>query len=96
MDGNLEEKDEIIRKMACCCCMPLDNKKKGLCELFKARGTGLKDALRSQPSFPSPPFPPLVNPFTPAGLKKRKKEKRLKRRGSWSFTRRKLLLSNRR
>ena len=86
MDGNLEEKDE----------MPLDNKKKGLCELFKARGTGLKDASRSQPSLPSPPLPPSVNPFTPAGLKKRKKEKRLKRRGSWSLTRRKLLLSNRR
>ena len=86
MDGNLEEKDE----------MPLDNKKKGLCELFKARGTRLKDASRSQPSLPSPPLPPSVNPFTPAGLKKRKKEKRLKRRGSWFLTRRKHLLSNRR
>ena len=37
VDGNLEEKGEML----------LDNKKKGLCELLKARGMGPTDASRS-------------------------------------------------
>ena len=35
VDSSLKEDDE----------MPLDNRKKGLCELFKARGSAPKDTL---------------------------------------------------
>ena len=66
VDSSLEEEDE----------MSLDNRKKGLRELLKARGSVPKDASGPQSPLPLPPFPPpLVNPFGPNNLKKRKKEK---------------------
>ena len=58
--------------------MPLDNRKKGLRELLRARGLAPKVASRSQPPLPPPPPPPpSINPFAPANLKKRKKEKEI-------------------
>lgn len=64
MNSNSVEEDE----------MSLDNKKKGLRVLLKDRGSGPKDALRSQPLPTLPPHPPPVNVFPPADLKKRKKD----------------------
>ena len=66
--------------------MPLDNKKKGLRELLtgRAKGSAPKDASRSQLplALPSPPPPsPSVNPFAPANLKKRKKDKEVVKEG---------------
>ena len=62
--------------------MPLDNRKKGLHELLKARGSVPKDASGPQPPLPLPPFPPPpVNPFAPTNLKKRKKEKEVAEEG---------------
>ena len=58
--------------------MPLDNRKKDLRELLKARGSTPKDASRSQP--PLPP-PSLVNPFALTNLKKKKKEKEVAKKG---------------
>ena len=72
VDSSLEEEDE----------MPLDNRKKGLRELLKARGSVPKDASGPQPPLPFPPFPPsLVNPFAPTNLKKRKKENEVAEEG---------------
>ena len=54
------------------------NKKRGLRELLadRAKGSAPKDASGSQPPFPfSHPPPPLINPFAPANLKKKKKKK---------------------
>lgn len=63
--------------------MPLEWKK-GLRELLagKVKGSVPKDALGSQPlpTLPPPP-PPLVNPFAPANLKKRKKGKEVANKG---------------
>lgn len=55
--------------------MLLDNKKKGLRDLLKARGLGSKDASGSQPPHMPPPPPPPINVFASAGLKKRNKDK---------------------
>ena len=61
------------------------NKKRGLRELVadKAKGSAPKDASGSQPPLPfSPPSPPpLVNPFAPANLKKKKKKKGVAKEG---------------
>lgn len=63
VDSSSEEEDEML----------LNNRKKGLHELLKVRGSGPKDASRSQPPFPPPSHPsPSVNPFAPANLKKEK------------------------
>ena len=72
IDGSLEEEDK----------MPLDNRKKGLHELFKAKGSMPKDASGSQPPLHHPPLPyPSVDPFAPANLKKRKKKKKMANEG---------------
>lgn len=59
-------------------------KKKGLHELLtgKAKGSAPKVSSMSQlpPVLPSPPFP-SVNPFAPANLKKRKKDKEVAEEG---------------
>ena len=60
--------------------MPLE-RKRGLCELLMGRAKGLapKDASGSQ--LP-PPLPSLsINPFAPANLKKRKKDKKVVEEG---------------
>lgn len=51
------------------------DRKRALCELFASKGKGSapKDASGSQP--PLPPPSPLVNPFAPTNLKKKRKEK---------------------
>lgn len=61
--------------------MPLDNRKKGLCELLKARRSMPKDASGFQPPFPPPPPPSSVNPVSPTNLNKRKKEKEVVEEG---------------
>ena len=75
VDNSLEEeKDEI----------PLNNKKKGLCQLLasRAKRSTPKDALGSPPLPPPPPSPALlVNPFAPANLKKRNKDKEVAEKG---------------
>ena len=67
IDSESEEKDE----------MPLDNKKKGLHDLLKARGAGPKDASRSQlpPTLPLPPPLSTVGLLPNSNLKKKRKEK---------------------
>ncbi|KAF3953317.1 hypothetical protein CMV_021226 [Castanea mollissima] len=55
--------------------MPLNNKKKGLCDLLKARGLCPKGASGSQPLTSLPLPSPPINVFALAGLKKRKKDK---------------------
>ena len=66
--SDLEEEEEEIISL---------ERKKGLPKLLagRAKGSTPKDTSRSQlpPALPSP-HPPLVNPFTPANLKKRKND----------------------
>ena len=61
--------------------MPLERKKgASLCELLagRSKGSTSKDALSSQVPPPLSPPPPLASPFTPANLRKRKKDKEVK------------------
>lgn len=61
--------------------MPLE-RKKGLRELLTGKAKGLvpKDASGSH-LLPPPPPPPSANPFAPANLKKRKKDKEVVKEG---------------
>ena len=60
----------------------LQDRKKGLCKLLanKAKGSVPKDASRPKRP-PFSPLPPTVNPFMPANLKKRKKDKEVVEKG---------------
>lgn len=58
--------------------MPLE-RKRGLYELLMGRAKGLAPKDASGSHLPPPPL--LVNPFTPANLKKRKKDKKVVEEG---------------
>ena len=63
--------------------MLLDNKKKGLHDLLKARGLGPNDASGSQPppTLPPPPPPLTVGLLSIPNLKKKRKEKEIVEEG---------------
>ena len=72
--SNLEEEEEEEEEMSL-------ERKRSLRELLMggAKGLAPKDASGSQ--FPPPSPPPLANPFVPANLKKRKKDKEVVEEG---------------
>ena len=61
----------------------MDNKRKGLHDLLKARGLGPKDASGSRPllTLPPPPPPPTVGLLPMPTMKKKKKEKEIVKEG---------------
>ena len=87
VNSNSEEKEDE---------MPLDNTKKGLCELLKAKGSTSKDASRSQLPLPPPFLFFLQLTHLPLPTLRGRGRRRWPRRGRWSLRRSGFLPSSKR